>query len=199
MEGHDSYECEVCNKRFTLKSNLTRHMKLHDPKQHACDVCGKSFSTKPQLDLHLKQHQYPRIPMYRQGEARMMCTVAAKAEAGNPNKKVDPTWLDPVKAEAAAKKAGGEMWRGQLVMTHLQQIPLVSQQADLIHQRPVQEDCRQSEGRPGRGQPRHPAAQHKRQVHQQLFQEGGEDGQLQGNGQAKSEDSSECSVRPTNA
>ncbi|XP_041953175.1 uncharacterized protein LOC121713009 [Alosa sapidissima] len=117
MESHDSYECEVCNKRFTLKSNLTRHMKLHDPKQHACDVCGKSFSTKPQLDLHLKQHQYPRIPMYRQGEARMMCTVAAKAEAGNPNKEVDPTWLDPVKAEAAAKKAGGEMWRGQLVMT----------------------------------------------------------------------------------
>lgn len=117
MESHDSYECEVCNKRFTLKSNLTRHMKLHYPKQHACDVCGKSFATQPQLDLHQKQHQYPNIPLYKQGEARLRCTAAAKAEADNPNKKVDPTWLDPVKAEAAAREAGGEMWRGQLVMT----------------------------------------------------------------------------------
>ncbi|KAL2101687.1 hypothetical protein ACEWY4_003448 [Coilia grayii] len=66
---------------------------------HACDVCGKSFSTKPQLNLHKKQHQYPCIRMYRKGQARMLCTAAAKA------------------AEAAARKAGGEMWRGQLIIT----------------------------------------------------------------------------------
>lgn len=112
-----SHRCSVCDKTFSEKSNLTRHMKLHYAKEHACDVCGSKFSTKPQLDLHQRQHQYPRIPMYRPGEARMMCTAAAKAVATNPEKKVDPTWLDPVRAEAAARKAGGEQWRGQLVMT----------------------------------------------------------------------------------
>lgn len=113
-----SHECEVCHKSFKEKSNLTRHMKqLHQPKEHACDVCGKSFSTKPQLALHQKQHQYPNIPMYRQGEARLQCTDAAKAVADAAKKEVDPTWLDPVKAEAAARQAGGELWRGQLLIT----------------------------------------------------------------------------------
>ncbi|KAL2104401.1 hypothetical protein ACEWY4_001269 [Coilia grayii] len=52
MDLKKSHECEVCNKRFTEKSNLTRHMKLHYPNEHACDVCGKSFSSTPQLNLN---------------------------------------------------------------------------------------------------------------------------------------------------
>ncbi|XP_072571414.1 uncharacterized protein [Paramormyrops kingsleyae] len=113
----DHHKCEVCDKNFTEKSNLTRHMKIHTPKEHDCGVCGKSFSTKPNLHLHLKQHQYPRIHLYRQGEAWLQCTAAAKAVAEAPNKVEDPTWLDAAKAEAFAKKAGGEMWKGQLVHT----------------------------------------------------------------------------------
>ncbi|CAJ1075880.1 zinc finger protein 613-like isoform X2 [Xyrichtys novacula] len=110
-------KCSVCDKVFTEKSNLTRHMKIHAPKENQCDVCGKSFTTKPQLNNHIKLHQYPSIPLYRQGEARLQCTDAARAVTEAPRKVVDPTWLDPVKAEAAAKTLGGEMWKGQLVLT----------------------------------------------------------------------------------
>lgn len=100
-------ECIVCNKTFTEKSNLTRHMKLHAPKEIYCDECGKSFSFTQQLYTHLKQHQLPSIPMYRQGEAKLQCTDLAKTVAKAPSQTVDPRWLDPKEAEAAAKTSGG--------------------------------------------------------------------------------------------
>ena len=71
------HECSVCNKTFTERSNLTRHMKLNAPKEIECDVCSKIFTFKQQLNSHLKQHLYPHIPMYRQGEAKLLCSDAA--------------------------------------------------------------------------------------------------------------------------
>lgn len=93
-----------------LRSNLTRHMQLHGPKEHVCEVCGKSFSLKQQVSSHQKQYLYPCIHLYRQRDA-------AKSVAMAPSKEVDPSCLDSEKAEAAAKKAGREMWKGQLVVT----------------------------------------------------------------------------------
>lgn len=109
------HRCDVCDQTFTVKSNLTRHMKIHAPKEQKCDVCAKTFTTKPQLVSHQQQHQYPSIPMYRQGEARLQCTDAAKAVAAAPTAE-EPIVLDPQLAEAAAKLAGGELWRGQLII-----------------------------------------------------------------------------------
>ncbi|TKS65508.1 Zinc finger protein 182 [Collichthys lucidus] len=112
------HHCSVCNKTFTEKSNLTKHRKNHFAKENwVCDVCSKSFTTKSSLNIHQKQHQYPHICLYRRGEARLQCTDAAKSVAQVPSKVEDPTWLDPKKAEAAAKISGGELWKGQLVIT----------------------------------------------------------------------------------
>ncbi|MEQ2185385.1 hypothetical protein GOODEAATRI_017673, partial [Goodea atripinnis] len=54
---------------------------------------------------------------YREREAQLQCTDAAKTVAMALSKAVDPSCLDSEKAEAAAKTAGGEMWKGQLVFT----------------------------------------------------------------------------------
>ncbi|XP_073727884.1 uncharacterized protein [Misgurnus anguillicaudatus] len=112
------HRCSVCDKTFTEKSNLTRHLKIHAVVRETfeCDVCKKSFTTKSLLVSHPQQHKYPNIVLYRQGEARLQCTEAAKSVAEAPSTVVDPTWLDRKKAEAAAKRSGGELWKGQLVI-----------------------------------------------------------------------------------
>ena len=47
----------------------------------------------------------------------LQCSDTAKTVAKAPSKAVDPGWLDPKNAEAAAKTSGGELWKGQLVIT----------------------------------------------------------------------------------
>ncbi|CAH1266553.1 ZNF496 [Branchiostoma lanceolatum] len=110
-QGH---VCTVCKRTFSQKSNLTRHMQSHgkSPKPHTCDECGKGFAQKAHRDSHRLLHLRPIIPLYKKGEARLEASDEAKTVAKNPNKVVEPAWLDEGKAEAAAREAGGELWRG---------------------------------------------------------------------------------------
>jgi hypothetical protein len=49
------HACEVCNQVFTLKHNLTRHVKsTHDVIKFTCNVCLKSFTRQFNLDQHAK-------------------------------------------------------------------------------------------------------------------------------------------------
>ncbi|XP_066943858.1 zinc finger protein 586-like [Macrobrachium rosenbergii] len=53
----ESHECEICGKRFVLKSRLARHMLVHcKEKQHICSVCDKRFARKDDLKCHERIH-----------------------------------------------------------------------------------------------------------------------------------------------
>ena len=54
----DSFECPECNKTFTQKANLRRHLKfIHTGKKpFVCDVCNKAFNRKGNMEVHRLTH-----------------------------------------------------------------------------------------------------------------------------------------------
>ncbi|KAG8173894.1 hypothetical protein JTE90_003073 [Oedothorax gibbosus] len=57
-----AFTCTQCDKSFTRNSDLTRHMKTHtSEKVFACTQCTKSFTHKGNLNMHLKTHSHTCI------------------------------------------------------------------------------------------------------------------------------------------
>lgn len=62
MERHKKGEtarlqCEICNKRFSKASHLTRHTKIHAAvKPYSCQLCNKGFARAEQLMNHMNAH-----------------------------------------------------------------------------------------------------------------------------------------------
>ena len=56
-KSQDNNRCEQCDKCFTRKDNLNRHIKkIHKGrKNHECEYCGKSFSQGINLKDHIKR------------------------------------------------------------------------------------------------------------------------------------------------
>ncbi|XP_034045132.1 oocyte zinc finger protein XlCOF7.2-like isoform X1 [Thalassophryne amazonica] len=51
------YRCTSCTKRFSLESELQKHMARHRrQKPYTCQVCGKSFVCPSQLEIHRNVH-----------------------------------------------------------------------------------------------------------------------------------------------
>lgn len=51
------YSCNICNKKFKVRSVLTRHMKTHTgEKPYRCNVCGKGFIQRSYLHTHMNSH-----------------------------------------------------------------------------------------------------------------------------------------------
>ena len=52
------YKCTECDKSFTIKSTLNRHLLVHlnTVKSYSCDVCGKSYMQNEYLKKHKKRH-----------------------------------------------------------------------------------------------------------------------------------------------
>ena len=55
------FQCNLCSKVYTLKTNLTRHIhQKHsgaDDKSYECSTCGKKFNRGDNLKQHLKSHK----------------------------------------------------------------------------------------------------------------------------------------------
>ncbi|XP_063442626.1 zinc finger protein 320-like [Mytilus trossulus] len=53
------FQCDQCNKTCSNKSNLIRHLQLHQRDTFDCE-CGDNFNTKQALLEHKKKHQDDR-------------------------------------------------------------------------------------------------------------------------------------------
>ncbi|CAH1382191.1 unnamed protein product [Tenebrio molitor] len=51
------YGCDVCSRRFPLKSGYEQHMRRHaGDKQFVCHICAKSFVSRSELQKHMGYH-----------------------------------------------------------------------------------------------------------------------------------------------
>lgn len=64
----DSVKCNICNKSFTRRDNLLRHIKTaHNAKSYVCTICNNNFSRPDVLHRHLKTHNtsLPQMPLMK--------------------------------------------------------------------------------------------------------------------------------------
>lgn len=63
VDGAKPYQCDVCNRKYTMQSCLRRHMLVHTGlKPNRCQVCGKSFVEKQQLLVHFRSVSFTHMP-----------------------------------------------------------------------------------------------------------------------------------------
>lgn len=61
MRTHDGnskpYECHICNHRFTQNGSLKQHMFLHSGERpYQCEFCNRSFTQAKSLKFHVRRH-----------------------------------------------------------------------------------------------------------------------------------------------
>ncbi|XP_012154977.1 zinc finger and SCAN domain-containing protein 12 isoform X2 [Ceratitis capitata] len=54
--GEMPFSCNICEKRFRIRGHLTYHLKLHVNAKHKCDICDKEFKHPKSLQNHLYVH-----------------------------------------------------------------------------------------------------------------------------------------------
>ena len=53
--GEKPYSCDKCEKRFRQKGSLSSHVLIHKEKSLQCQICGIMFRLKSDLKRHLKR------------------------------------------------------------------------------------------------------------------------------------------------
>ena len=96
------YKCQVCNKGFKRKDNMTHHMKVHTgeiPKMK-CTTCLKLYQSKTSFDNHIKNKQcYPTDE-----EEQEMIETINEGELEQLNREVE----EGSKSESSEEDSDGE-------------------------------------------------------------------------------------------
>lgn len=55
--GHRDFECDFCHSKFTNRTNLNNHKRIHNnEKPYRCGICSKHFREYSTVFKHMKSH-----------------------------------------------------------------------------------------------------------------------------------------------
>ncbi|CAL1294336.1 unnamed protein product [Larinioides sclopetarius] len=57
---HRPFKCPFCSYRGCEKSDITKHLLIHEAPKHKCETCGKAFRHLKNKELHVKRHKKQR-------------------------------------------------------------------------------------------------------------------------------------------
>ena len=66
-EKQFNFKCELCDRKFSISSNLATHLKRHSQPNVVSTECGKSLRNKSSLNIHKLYHANPHLRCTWQG------------------------------------------------------------------------------------------------------------------------------------
>jgi hypothetical protein len=70
LSHKEKFKCKICGTEFMHNTHLTQHMAVHKEKQHQCDICGMQV----RYNFNLKKHRATHIPYKDEnGNIKYLC------------------------------------------------------------------------------------------------------------------------------
>ncbi|KAG4442787.1 hypothetical protein IFR05_001733 [Cadophora sp. M221] len=136
----DTFACRTCEKVFSRRENLSRHLKTHDAPSHCCIICGKGFTRSDLLKRHeagherwdqdqakpKRRHTKKRKPNDQWGEENM-----SNSPPHAPDRRSDILDPDPVNSPMTSHHSGlpDENYQDVFADSNIQPIQSLSSQA----------------------------------------------------------------------